>query len=231
MGQSLLVGQCLKREAPFGFCLINQMATWNHPGGLVLVCLAACEQDWTVTHIMGNLQISHVSASYDFLREYFCRLRKGFLWETCFFLGNAVSQSCHCKLQFIHPMQFKPASFIVPSVWWVKKKGEGDNPLLSSPPFIFSSSRKFSILLHWYFFLLMFTFIFPATVTIVSILIPSLTWSFTFKRLKFSSFKPVSLFPCAFSKQRQLLLKLYSYQHLHIYVRNQFHSFCASSHL
>lgn len=32
MGQSLLVGQCLEREAPFGFCLINQMATWNHAG-------------------------------------------------------------------------------------------------------------------------------------------------------------------------------------------------------
>lgn len=79
MGQSLLVGQCLEREAPFGFCLINEMATWNHPGGLALVCLAACEQGWTVTHIMGNLQISHISASYDFLREYFSLLRKGFL--------------------------------------------------------------------------------------------------------------------------------------------------------
>ena len=112
-----------------------------------------------------------------------------------------------------------------------KKRGEGDNPLLSSPPFIFSSSRKFSILLHWYFFLLMFTFISPATVTIVSVLIPSLTWSFKFKRLQFSSSKPVALFPCAFSKQRRLLLKLYSYHHQHIYVRNQFRFFGASSHL
>ena len=149
--------------------------------GLALVCLAACEQGWIVTHIMGSLQISHISASYDFLREYFSLLRKGFLWETYFFLGNAVSQSCHCKL---HPSRAVQTCILCSSICMMsKKRGKGDNLLLSSPPFIFSSSRKFYKLLHWYFFLLMFTLISPATVTIVSVLIPSLTWNFTLKRL------------------------------------------------
>ena len=136
---------CSGRKAALGSCLVElkRPALVSEPSWVpALACLAACEQGLSVTHSIGNLQIPQAWLSYDFHREYFpgsLSTEKGqglFLLGAAFWVRSIALLCPHTKLQFINPVQFKPASFSAPYVWWVKK--EVGSPLIS-----FSSSMLF----------------------------------------------------------------------------------------